>query len=197
MELTESINKGSQINSIEYWNKQKLVMCAFMDIPKLDNLEQVHKVWNDNWQNTSTQIDYSKNQVTHYANSTVRKPVVIQLKAIPEVPYPVYLDKLTETKDGLAFASALLLGSKTASKQKVISEYKRISGKDANQIRFWIPDASSRKAYPLRSFRCWFNRVYSELGLSCGDLPDYSNWSERSFGVRSIVQKPKASAKEV
>ncbi len=148
----------TQEEAITHHNDNGEIFLSVSNIFHLDesSLKEIPKDWKGMaYQVTSTRIDYEKNTVTHHADSTVIKPTVIRLKNIP-VCQPTYLNEILKTTDGLDFTRALY-GNMKLKKEKIISEFERVTGKTTNKIRFWTLDQSSRKNKPIRSVELYFN----------------------------------------
>jgi len=185
----------TQEQAIEYHNSRKEVMLSFQDVFNLDKdqLEELRKDWKGwNWLVTSTRIDYSKNTVTHYVDSKVIKPIVIKLKEIP-ICQPIYIKELLSTQSGLDYVRALI-NQKKATKEKIISEFERISGKNADNIRFWTPTETNRKERPLRAVLLnfyvgrfyvvgndWFDDGNGDVGFSRGVLVSSAIFSNKAI----------------
>jgi hypothetical protein len=167
LSITERQNKRkSTVDCIANHNQKGEVMLASSDVFKLDDeaLTENQEDWKGwNIQVTSSRIDYRKNTVTHHTDSTMTKPLVIKLKSIPS-GWPIYFDKLLESKEGLDFVKAIY-GDIQITKEKLISEFERISGKTSDLIRFWIPSPQDRKNNPLRAV--WLFFVEGEFVVDC------------------------------
>ena len=147
----------TQEQAIAYHNKNGEIFFSVSDLFNLDesSLKEIPRDWKGMaYQMTSTRIDYENNTVEHHTGSTKTKPTVIKLKNIP-VCQPTYLNKLVETEEGLDFARALY-GNMKAKKEKIISEFERVTGKKVNKIRIWTPNQSSRESRPVRSVGLYF-----------------------------------------
>jgi hypothetical protein len=188
--LSRDNNYRIQKNAVMHHNQNKEIMMAACDIFNIQEKDilELHKDW-DGIQITSTRIDYKNKTITHYADSTVRKPVVIKLKSIPYCN-PTYLDKLLSSTDGLAYVKALM-NKKYISKSEIISEFERATGKKAEQIRFWTPSQTWRKVNPITAVYLFFSD--SDFSVVGYYWIDYCSGLSR--GVRS-VQKPRVSAKK-
>jgi hypothetical protein len=182
-----------QANAIAYHNQRNERMLSFPDVFQLDNtnLEELRKDWGGfRWTVTSTRIDYSKNIITHNADSSVVKPTIIKLKYKIPVCGPTYINELIETKEGLEYIRALINKAK-ATKQDILSELKRISGKEANKIRFWTPPESSRIDNPIRAVRLYFD----SSGFVVGGYVWVDVNSSFSRGVRQVNTVAKQQSK--
>ena len=180
----------TQANAIANHNDKKEVMMAVCDVFNLNesSLKEIKKDWDGwNWQVTSTRIDYDKKTVTHYADSTVTKPIVIKLKEIP-VCQPTYLNNLISTSIGLEYLRALM-NKKKATKHQIVSEFERISGKSADDIRFWTPTIEERNNRPMRAVRLYFGNDW--FIVFADDWVDYDNGISRGVSISPAQQEAK------
>ena len=172
----------TQEQAIAYHNKNGEIFFSVSDLFNLDesSLKEIPRDWKGMaYQMTSTRIDYENNTVEHHTGSTKTKPTVIKLKNIP-VCQPTYLNKLVETEEGLDFARALY-GNMKAKKEKIISEFERVTGKKVNKIRIWTPDQSSRERKPIRSVGLCFS-VFGRFNV-VGD-----SWFDGNVGLsRGVI----------
>jgi hypothetical protein len=112
-------------------------------------LESLKRDFKDRWIVTSTQVDYSKNTITHNKNSKIVKEKVISLKEIPvlqgnfkeDSTTEKYLQALFDTNDKI---------------NEIITVLKSLDTKH-QRIRLWTPNNSLRKNKEFRSVRFDFN----------------------------------------
>jgi len=178
----------TQEQAIPHHNKRNEIFMSVSDLFNLDesSLKEMPKDWKGMaYQVTSTRIDCEKNTVTHHIGSTKTKPTIIKLKNIP-VCQPTYLNELVKTENGLAFARALY-GNMKLKKEKIISEFERVTGKKANKIRIWTPNQSGREKRPVRSVELCFY-VFDGFYVFGDNWFDYSGGLSRGVIVDSAKQ---------
>ena len=179
--------RGSQVKSIEHFNSEQVQMLSCSDCFQLDqeSILQVRKKDFSGWNilMSSTQIDYVNNTVTHDVNSTVVKPTVIKLKEIP-VCEPTYIKDLVATKEGLDYLRALCNDMKLTAEQ-VIAKFEGLSGKRAEEIRFWTLNIDERKRQSIGAVLLFFYNGW--FGCNARRLPDFGSDNFVARGVRQSV----------
>ncbi len=154
----------TQEQAIAHHNERKERMLSMPDIFQLvkeNNTEVMGSLREDfdpRWLITSTRIIYNKDnlsaKIIHNADSTVTKPIEINLKEVP-VCRPTYIKELIETESGLEYIRALI-NNKKATKEEIINFLVALSGKKEKNIRFWTPPQSSREDKQVRSVGLYF-----------------------------------------
>ncbi len=173
----------TQEQAIAYHNERKERMLSLPNVFQLvkenntEAIESLRSNFDPRWLVLSTRIIYNSEnlsaKIIHNADSTVTKPIEINLKEVP-VCRPTYIKELIETEAGLDYIKALI-NNKKATKEQIINFFVALSGKKEKNIRFWTPSQSSRKDKQIRSVGLYFVSFdwfyvggYSWLGNSNG-----------------------------
>jgi hypothetical protein len=188
----------TQEEAIAYHNSRNERMLSMADVWQLvkdKNIKAIKELREDwgglRWSVLSTRIIYKPGnlsaEIIHNADSSVINPMKIKLKEVP-ICDPTYINELLSSAASLSYVRALICDSK-ATKQQIISGFEYLSGKDADGIRFWTPDSSSRKRKQVRAVRLYFGggRFYVDgsgwfddnIGLSRGVLSDSAKRSKK------------------
>ncbi len=170
----------TQEQAISNHNERKERMLSMPDVFQLvkenniEAIESLRKDFDPRWLVTSTRIIYCKDnlsaKIIHNADSTVTKPIEIEVKEIP-CGYPIYLKDLLEKESGLDYIRALI-NNKKATKEEIVHFLVTLSGKKEKNIRFWTPSQSSRKDKEFRS-----------VGLYFGGFDGFNVYGYGWFGV--------------
>ncbi len=187
--LTGDSTYRTQEQAIVHYNKEKKIMLGLHHLFKAwkenntEALESVRKTFDPRWLNLSDRIIYDSNNLSAKiilnADSTVTKPIEINLKEVP-VCRPTYIKELLGTEAGLSYIRALI-NSKKATKEEIINFFVALSGKKEKKIRFWTPTQSSRKDKQVRSVGLCF---YGFDGFDVGG----SNWFDGDIGLsRGVI----------
>ena len=155
----------TQEQAIAYHNERKERMLSMPDVFQLvkenntEAIESLRKDFDTRWLVTSTRIIYNSEnlsaKIIHNVDSTVTKPIEIEVKEIPYY-YPTYLKDLIETEAGLDYIRALI-NNKRLTKEEIINFFVALSGKKEKNIRFWTPNQFSRKDKGIRSVGLYFD----------------------------------------
>ena len=185
----------TQEQAIAHHNERKERMLSMPDIFQLvkeNNTEvmgSLRKDFDPRWLITSTRIIYNKDnlsaKIIHNADSTVTKPIEINLKEVP-VCRPTYIKELIETESGLEYIRALI-NNKKATKEEIINFLVALSGKKEKNIRFWTPPQSSREDKQVRSVELYFS-VFGRFGVGGNDWFDYDEGVSRGVIISSAKQ---------
>ena len=191
----------TQEQAISHHNERKERMLSMPDVFQLvkenntEAIESLRTTFDPRWLVTSTRIIYNSEnlsaKIIHNADSTVTKPIEINLKEVP-VCRPTYIKDLIETEAGLSYIRALI-NNKKATKEEIINFLVTLSGKKEKKIRLWTPSQSSRRDKEFRSVGlCFgvFDRFvvggYSwfdiNVGLSRGVIIDSAKQTKKTRG---------------
>lgn len=147
----------NQNDWIAYFNEQKLKMVSAPDIYRAIKekdtqvIESLKKDFIDDWEVTSTRIEYSKDslkaKIIHDADSLIVKPLAYEVEipyydgeAKEDEPTEKYLQALFDTKDKI---------------KEILSVLKSID--TSRKIYLWTPNQSNRKDVPLRAVGLCFD----------------------------------------
>ena len=192
----------TQEQAIAHHNERKERMLSLPDVFQLvkENntgaIESLRTTFDPRWLVTSTRIIYNSEnlsaKIIHNADSTVTKPIEINLKEVP-VCRPTYIKDLIETEAGLSYIRALI-NNKKATKEEIIDFLVKLSGKKEKKIRFWTPSQSSRKDKQVRSVGLYFFGF--DWFIVDGDSWfDYFNGFSRGVIIDSAKQSKKTRGK--
>ena len=179
----------TQEQAIAHHNERKECMLSLPDVFQLvkeNNTEAIGSLrsnFDPRWLVLSTRIIYNKEnlsaKIIHNADSTVTKPIEINLKEVP-VCRPTYIKELLETETGLNYIRALI-NNKKATKEEIINFFVALSGKKEKNIMFWTLSQSSRKDKEIRSVDLYFNG-FGRFGV-VGDI-----WFGNDYGLsRGVI----------
>ena len=191
-EVECEVIKKKMTNCQEKWfshfNAKGEKMVSTVDMLNIESkekklIESIREDFENDYVMSSTQVDYVNNTVTHDANSTVVKHTVIKLKEIP-VCDPTYIKDLVASKPGLEYLRALCNDMKLSAEQ-IIKKFEDLSGKSAEEIRFWTLNADERKRQPIGAVELFF--YYGRFYCNAWRHPDDGFDCYVSRGVRQSV----------
>ncbi len=185
----------TQEQAINYHNERKESMLSLPDVFKLvkenntEAIESLRSNFDPRWLVLSTRIIYNSENISakiiHNADSTVTKPIEINLKEIP-VCKPTYIKDLLETEAGLTYIKALI-NNKKATKEEIINFFVTLSGKKEKNIRFWTPTQSSRNDKQVRSVGLYFYD-FDRFSVGCDGWFGYIEGLSRGVIIDSAEQ---------